>query len=179
MLVATWTTELVSAITFGSGTIKDHTSMDENHTTSRAASWSMARIELDPWRNASTGVNYLFGHRPLTNMPGIVFLSTERLQEIIEFYTSRLGMRVWLEQTDCTILQYDNLYLGFCQREKADTEGVITLWYETNREVDQRYETLTDLAEGPPAENTKYRIYHFFFRDPEGRRLEVQRFLDR
>lgn len=112
-------------------------------------------------------------------MPGIVFLSTERLSEIVDFYTSRLGMKVWLEQEDCTILQYDNLFLGFCQREKANTEGIITFWFETNREVEERYEDLMDLAEGPPVENAKYRIFHFFLRDPEGRRLEVQRFLDR
>jgi hypothetical protein len=114
-----------------------------------------------------------------TDMPGIVFLSTEKLPQIIEFYTSRLGMRVWIEQEDCTILQYDNLCIGFCQRQKADTEGLITFWYKTNSEVDRKYEDLTDLAEGPPVENQKYRIYHFFLRDPEGRRLEIQRFLDR
>jgi len=112
-------------------------------------------------------------------MPGIVFLSTERLREIVDFYTSRLGMEVWLEQEDCTILQYDNLFLGFCQRETANTEGIITFWFETNREVEERYEDLMDLAEGPPAENAKYRIFHFFLRDPEGRKLEVQRFLNR
>jgi catechol 2,3-dioxygenase-like lactoylglutathione lyase family enzyme len=113
------------------------------------------------------------------DMPGIVFLSTEILPEIIEFYTTRLGMKVWIEQEDCTILQYDNLSIGFCQRQKANTEGIITFWYETSEEVDQRYKDLADLAEGPPVENQKYRIYHFFLRDPEGRRLEVQRFLDR
>jgi catechol 2,3-dioxygenase-like lactoylglutathione lyase family enzyme len=112
-------------------------------------------------------------------MPGIVFLGTERLREIVEFYTSRLGMNVWLEQEDCSILQYDNLFLGFCQREKATVGGIITFWFETNAEVDERYEDLADIAEDPPTENAKYKIYHFFLRDPEGRILEVQRFLDR
>ena len=111
-------------------------------------------------------------------MPGIVFLGTERLQEIIEFYTSRLSMKVWIKQEDCTILRYDDLSLGFCQRQKANTDGIITLWFETSKEVDKMYEDLADLAEGPPVENQKYRIYHFFLRDPEGRRLEIQKFLD-
>lgn len=111
-------------------------------------------------------------------MPGIVFLSTRRLGEIVEFYTSRLGMKVWLEQEDCTILQYDNLTIGFCQRDHADTGGVITFWHDSREEVDAMYARLRDIAESSPRENSKYRIYHFFLRDPEGRTLEVQNFLD-
>lgn len=111
-------------------------------------------------------------------MSGIIFLSTRMREEIVEFYTSRLGMTVWLEQEDCTILRQDNLVLGFCQRDQADTGGIITFWHGSNREVDSDYERLKDIAEGAPLVNEKYRIYHFFLRDPEGRRLEVQRFLD-
>ncbi len=111
-------------------------------------------------------------------MSGIVFLSTRKREEIVEFYTTRLRMNVWIEQEDCTILREDNLILGFCEREAADTCGVITFWYGSNKEVDDRYVELADVAEGEPRENETYRIYHFFFRDPEGRRLEVQRFLD-
>ena len=111
-------------------------------------------------------------------MPGMVFLGTARLEETVDFYMSRMGMEVWLEQEDCTILRYQNLYLGFCQRKDVDTSGIITFWYDTQDEVDRRYEELADLAEGPPIENTKYRIYHFFLKDPEGRTLEVQKFLD-
>jgi catechol 2,3-dioxygenase-like lactoylglutathione lyase family enzyme len=111
-------------------------------------------------------------------MSGIIFLSTQRRDEIVEFYTGRLGMNVWIEQEDCTILRQDNLILGFCEREKADTGGIITFWYGNNQEVDAEYAKFQDLAEGPPQVNEKYNIYHFFFRDPEGRRLEVQRFLD-
>ncbi len=111
-------------------------------------------------------------------MSGIFFLSTRRLDEIVEFYTTRLELNIWIEQEDCTILRQDNLILGFCQRETADTGGIITFWYGSNKEVDDEYAKLADVAEGPPEVNEKYRIYHFFFRDPEGRMLEVQRFLD-
>ncbi len=111
-------------------------------------------------------------------MSGIVFLSTQRLDEVVGFYKSRLGMSIWLEQEDCTILRHDNLFLGFCQRDEADTGGVITFWYGSNKEVDEMHTKLADLAEGKPQVNDKYHIYHFFLRDPEGRRLEVQRFLD-
>jgi len=36
---------------------------------------------------------------------------------------------------------------------------------------------LADVALGPPKENPKYRIYHFYGRDPEGRSIEFQQFL--
>ena len=87
-------------------------------------------------------------------------------------------MRKWLEQEDCTILERDNLMLGFCQRDSADTAGIICYWYDSEEEVDEAYERLADISEGPPVENEKYRIYHFFLQDPEGRRLEIQKFLD-
>ena len=32
--------------------------------------------------------------------------------------------------------------------------------------------------EHPPRLNTHYRIYHFFFRDPDGHRIEIQQFED-
>ena len=111
-------------------------------------------------------------------MSGIVFLSTTKRDEIVEFYKIRFDMTVWIEQEDCTILREDNLILGFCQREKADTGGVITFWVGSNKEVDSLYSKHADIAEGEPQVNEKYNIYRFFLRDPEGRMLEIQRFLD-
>ncbi|UCE91879.1 MAG: VOC family protein [Methanobacteriota archaeon] len=111
-------------------------------------------------------------------MPGIVFLSTMMREEIVDFYTSRLGMKIWIEQEDCTVLEKENLALGFCQRDSADIGGIICYWLDSMEEVDEKHRQLADIAEGPPRENEKYRIYHFFLRDPEGRRLEVQKFLD-
>jgi hypothetical protein len=112
-------------------------------------------------------------------MSGIVFMSTRTRDGVVEFYTSRMGMEVWLEQEDCTVLRHGNLVVGFCQRGKADTGGIITFVCESEKEVDAMHEGLRDLAQEAPRENTKYRIYHFFLRDPEGRLLEVQSFLDR
>ncbi|MBD3157644.1 MAG: VOC family protein [Candidatus Lokiarchaeota archaeon] len=110
-------------------------------------------------------------------MGGIVFFRTERLSEIEEFYEERIGMNIWLEQPGCTILSYDNLLLGFCQREKAETEGMITFYYDTTEKVDDMYEKLRDIAETEPQKNQKYRIYQWFAKDPEGRDLEFQAFL--
>ena len=60
-------------------------------------------------------------------MSGIVFFRTKVLKELQEFYVSILGMEVWLEQEDCTILRYGNLLIGFCQRDTCENEGMITL----------------------------------------------------
>jgi hypothetical protein len=109
-------------------------------------------------------------------MSAIVFFATEALETAVQFYQDRLDMDVWLEQPDCTILQSDNLLLGFWAREEAETEGTITLVSDTKAGVDRRYEALQDIARGPPTENERYEIYQFFATDPEGRTLEFQTF---
>jgi nitroreductase len=110
-------------------------------------------------------------------MSGLIFLPTSDLRAAVTFYTSQLGMDLWLDQGDCAVLQHGNLLLGFCERTGGPFEGIITLFYDTREEVDAAYRTLQDLAEGPPKEAEAYRIYHFFARDPEGRQLEFQTFL--
>jgi nitroreductase len=110
-------------------------------------------------------------------MSGLIFLPTSDLRATITFCQSKLGMGLWLDQGDCTVMQHGNLLLGFCKRSGGTFEGIITLFYETREEVDAAYQMLQDIAEGPPKENEAYRIYHFFARDPEGRQLEFQAFL--
>lgn len=108
-------------------------------------------------------------------MDGIVFFRTERLEEIVEFYRD-LGATVWLEQPDCTILQVGEFRVGFCARDSADTEGMVTFVYDDRKRVDEMYEQLEAVAEGPPTFNKKYDIYQFFATDPEGRTVEFQVF---
>lgn len=110
-------------------------------------------------------------------MGGIIFFKTNNLDRIVSFYQTRLRMTIWLEQPDCTILNYGNLLLGFCERESAETEGMITLVFESKKEVDDMYDDLQDIAIDKPNENEKYKIYQFFAKDPEGRVLEFQAFL--
>lgn len=110
-------------------------------------------------------------------MSGIVFLRTAQLDTIRRFYLEKVGMSAWLEQPDICILRHGNLLVGFHQQPEADKEGLLT-FFEPGREyVDRMYEEFKTLASGPPKENPKYRIYHFFTRDPEGRKLEFQAFL--
>ncbi|MBN2466425.1 VOC family protein [candidate division WOR-3 bacterium] len=111
-------------------------------------------------------------------MAGIVFLRTREFDHVVAFYRERVGMTVWLEQPGIAILRHGNLLLGFNRQEAADAEGVFTFFYETRAEVDMMHERLADIALGPPRENPRYRIYHFYARDPEGRSIEFQQFLD-
>lgn len=110
-------------------------------------------------------------------MAGIVFFGTESLTEVVEFYVEMLDAERWLDQPDCTILQYDNMLFGFCERETAETDGTITFVVDSKRAVDELYERLGHVSEEPPAENERYRIYQCFAEDPEGRTVEVQTFL--
>jgi len=111
-------------------------------------------------------------------MAGIVFLKTREFESVVAFYLERVGMTVWLEQPGIAILRHGNLLLGFNRQEAADTDGVFTFFYESQAAVDAMYEQLADIALGPPRENPRYRIYHFYARDPEGRSIEFQQFLD-
>ena len=109
-------------------------------------------------------------------MSGIVFFRTRRLEEIREFYTRRAGMEVWLDQGDVSILKEGNLLVGFHQAERADLDGLITFFCPDRMAVDRMYERFAVEAKAPPRVNEKYRIYHFFAADPEGRGLEFQSF---
>jgi len=110
-------------------------------------------------------------------MAGLVFLKTENRARILEFYTGRVGMSVWLEQPDITILRHENLLIGFQQHSASDVAGVITFFYPARGDVDTMYQSLHDVALEPPRTNEKYLIYNFFARDPDGRMIEFQHFL--
>lgn len=109
-------------------------------------------------------------------MAGIVFLKCKDLAKCRKFYTERVGMRIWLEQPDISILRHGNMLIGFHETGSADTGCLLTFFYETREAVDAIYRDLG--APGPvPRVNEKYRIYHFFSKDPEGRDMEFQAFL--
>ncbi len=110
-------------------------------------------------------------------MAGIVFLRTGRFDQVREFYTRRVGMKVWLEQPDIAILRHGNLLVGFHRQPVSDRDGLLTFFYASRQEVDEMYAQLRDIATSAPQENAKYRIYHFFGTDPEGRKIEFQHFL--
>jgi catechol 2,3-dioxygenase-like lactoylglutathione lyase family enzyme len=111
-------------------------------------------------------------------MSGIVFFRTGQREEIVDFYTGELGFDVWLEQDGgCTILQWDNLLVGFCDAEQSETEGIVTIAVEDRETVDAIYDRLGTHARDPPEENDAFDIYQCFLVDPDGRSVEIQTFL--
>ena len=112
---------------------------------------------------------------------GLVFLKTADRISIVDFYTRRLGMTVWLEQPNITILNHGNMILGFHQIQNSDDQpdlqGMYTFVYPSREHVDDIYSNLEDIADGKPRHNERYSIYQFFAQDPEGRNLEFQAFL--
>jgi len=109
-------------------------------------------------------------------MSGIVFLKTQKLGDMKDFYREQVHCRVWLEQADCVILQHGNLLFGFCKRDNIDTGTMLTFFYDTEEEVNKIYRQLKPISSSAPTHNDKYRIYHFFARDPEERPIEFQSF---
>jgi hypothetical protein len=115
--------------------------------------------------------------RLVYRLAGIVFFRTVMLEEIVDFYVNEIGMHLWLEQEDCTILSHGNLLLGFCHRDMVEIDGTITFFYPTEDDVDTMYKLLGQIATSEPVLNDRYQIYQFFAEDPEGRSLEFQAFL--
>jgi predicted enzyme related to lactoylglutathione lyase len=113
-------------------------------------------------------------------MSGIVFFRTGGRDRVCSFYRERLDFDTWLEQDSCTILRHDDLKLGFCDAspsQSPDTDGIVTLYYDTRGTVDEMRAALADVATDDPRVNEDYDIYQFFAEDPEGRTLEFQTFL--
>jgi hypothetical protein len=130
---------------------------------------------------------------------GLIFIKTRDRQKLVDFYTERCEMQIWLEQPNITILSHGNFLLGLHQLDKNSndndnsidgptttttsnsgigTDGITyTFVYPSVSLVNQMYHKLSDIAVSPPITNEVYRIYQFFARDPEGRRLEFQAFL--
>ena len=108
---------------------------------------------------------------------GIVFLRSAQFDAVKSFYVNRIGMTVWLEQPDITILRHGNLLVGFHRHPTADLAEVLTFFYDSRADVDAMYAKLRDITTTEPKENPKYRIYNFFGVDPEGRKVEFQHFL--
>jgi len=111
----------------------------------------------------------------------IGFYPCRDLHATTAFY-GQLGLTLVRDQGSCVIFRVSaGGYLGFCEHTEVLPEHpglILTLVLD---EVDAAYEQLTTLGvttEGPPRLNERFGIYHFFARDPEGYRLEVQRFLD-
>ena len=108
-------------------------------------------------------------------MDGIVFFGTECRDVVVSFYRD-LGATVWREQPDCTILRAGGFRFGFCERDSADTDGIVTFVFEDRAGVDDAYDRFAGEDDEPPRFNETYGIYQCFLADPEGRTVEFQTF---
>ncbi len=110
----------------------------------------------------------------------IAFYPCHDLAATTDFYTRDLGLTLARDQKSCVIFKVaSEAYVGFCQHEGEIPrhQGVIiTLLTDEVDEVYQRFLRLNIETEGKPKENDSFGIYHFFARDPDGYRLELQRF---
>ncbi len=107
----------------------------------------------------------------------IIFYKTQKLEEIQSFYQGKMGMNLWLDQGSCLIFEKGKVKLGFCRADKAETAGTITFLYDSIEEVDAVFQTFAEISTTSPKVNPDYNIYHFWGKDPEGRSLEFQYFL--
>lgn len=111
----------------------------------------------------------------------IAFLRCRDLQRTREFYEG-LGLPVVLEQSGCLIFAVTvRSYLGFCLDAEPMAEAERVVLTLVTPDVDEWYAHLRERGvptDGPPRFNERYLITHFYARDPDGYRLEVQRFED-
>ncbi|MBT3336435.1 MAG: VOC family protein [Anaerolineae bacterium] len=112
----------------------------------------------------------------------VTFLHTSNLKAIAQFYEEILELPLVRDQGVCRIYKTSaDGYLGFCTHlEMPHKEGIILTL--VSDDVNGWHERLlkkgVEIPE-PPTHNAKYQIYHFFFKDPNGYTLEIQRFDER
>lgn len=112
----------------------------------------------------------------------IAFYPCHDLEATRNFYERDLCLPLVRDQGTCLIFGVaKNAYVGFCQHNDAVPEHgglIVTLLTD---DVDSFYQRLRKLGietEGMPKLNDMHHIYHFFALDPDGYRVEVQRFLE-
>lgn len=111
----------------------------------------------------------------------IVFVPVADLTRSAQFYETVLLLRPTVDQGGIKIYQVaGGGLLGLCQSEAplaADDRLILTFVTERVDEWHMRLVAQGVATDGSPRTNERYQIYHFFARDPDGYRLEIQRFL--
>ncbi|MEM6487932.1 MAG: VOC family protein [Pseudomonadota bacterium] len=119
----------------------------------------------------------------------VIFLYTDDFEGLTAFYGTVLGLVRVLEQrtekgaVDLYRLHRDG-YIGvsnFQPRPRGVDGFMLTLVLDDPAAVDAEHARLTAAGvafEGPPGWGVGDTVYGAFFRDPEGRRMEIQAFRD-
>jgi len=110
----------------------------------------------------------------------ITFLHADDLQKSRDFYTNILRLPLVRDQGTCLIFAVnDKAYLGFCEHIEKVPVGRNIILTLVSDSVDDWYKWLVSKQceiVDPPKYNSRYHIYHFFFKDPDGYWIEIQRF---
>ena len=113
----------------------------------------------------------------------VTFLYASDLIESARFYRETLGLELVLDQGPCQIFRVaGDAFLGVCQcsgERPSSSDGVIVTM--VSDKVEWWHEKLAANGveiDAPPALNERFNIYHFFLRDPDGYKLEIQQFRD-
>ncbi|NJM06826.1 VOC family protein [Candidatus Gracilibacteria bacterium] len=111
----------------------------------------------------------------------ITFVPVADLAASAQFYETVLLLRLEVDQGNVRIYRVAaGGYLGLCQSDSplgADERLILTLVTDDVDDWHQRLVTQGVSVDGTPRLNERYQIYHFFARDPDSYRLEIQRFL--
>lgn len=111
----------------------------------------------------------------------VVFFPVADLAAAVGFYEGVLSLKLVVDQGGIKIYQVaGGGFVGLCQSDTppiADDRLIITFVTDDVDGCHARLSAAGVPTDGPPRENPRYQIYHFFARDPAGYRVEVQRFL--
>lgn len=111
----------------------------------------------------------------------ITFLDTSDLNQTAHFYEDILGLKLVVDQTTCRIYKTaSSAYLGFCHRENFDLEKNLVVLTMITDEVDAWADYLKEKGvriDHDPELNERYHIYHFYLSDPNGYKIEIQKFM--
>ena len=111
----------------------------------------------------------------------VTFLPTTDLERTADFYGRVLGLPLALDQGACRLYRAaEGAYLGFCRADAPMPDParvVLTLVVPDVAAAHARLTAAGLETDGPPRANPAFRIEHFYAADPNGYRLEVQRFL--
>lgn len=112
----------------------------------------------------------------------IVFLGCADIESTHAFHAGALGLALDRDQGLCRIYRVPGGgRIGFCTHlpvVRAERSPIITLVVEDVDAWHARLITAGVDCPDPPRDNPRFRIRHFFVRDPDGYCVEVQRFLD-
>lgn len=112
----------------------------------------------------------------------ITFFPVSDLDATKRFYGEVLGFELALDQASCAIFKVGEAgFWGFCQSEtpvQPNPKVMLTVVEDDVEAWHQRLAAAGVETDGPPRENPRYAIFHFFAQDPSGYTLEFQRFLD-